>query len=107
MTETRVTQPFVSSPLSSSDQSHQQFTIAVETTPLLSGETSEHSHTSTYHTALETLPVHPPCPPTSPYPRNPSPSLDSLPSYDTAQRVLTGVINLHSKPPQYLSSDVE
>ena len=76
MTETRVTQPLVPSSPSSSGQSHWQSTTAVETTPFLSGETSE--HTSTYYTALETLLVRPPRLPTSPHPRNPSPPSDSL-----------------------------
>ena len=105
MTETRVTQPFVPSPPSSSDQSHQQSTTAVETTPLLSGGTSE--HTSIYHTASDTLPVCPPCPPTPSCPRNPSPPFDSLHSYNVAQHILTEAINLQSNPPWYLSPDVE
>ena len=105
MTETRVTQPFVPSPLSSSGQSHQQSATVVETTPLLSGETSE--HTSIYHTALEILLVCPPCPPTPAHPAHPSPPSDSLLSYNIAQHVLTEAINLQSNPSIYLSPNVE
>ena len=81
--------------------------MAVETTPLLFVETSEHSTTNIYQTTSETLPVHSSHPPTPPHPSCPSPPSDSLPSYDTAQCVLTEAINFHSNPPRYLSPDVE